>query len=698
MMDANELTRVETLPPTSNYLVVQRGAARLEVVDLIPGTRLTIGRSPGNRIVIPDPKCSRQHCEIYGRESRWFVRDLDSRNGVTVDGRRISGDWELELGQTISLGACDVVYTDTHPDRLGRGSDPGSNDPYAIIERKAGTQYDRPGRSQHGPGAAELFQLAREMTAAADTVALSECVLDGLMVGTKAEVGGILLFRSSAGGIDASDLRLVAVRGPQQETAHGFSRYLSNVVLHDHEALLAHDLEEHSSLMARESITRLAAKSAICAPVRYNNIIQGLIHLYTTSTDQAFDANCLEFTLAVADQFGSVLESCRDREQLAVGLSRVEHQFQELRQQLGVETELVGRSPGLDKVRIAIGKVAPTDSTVLIRGESGVGKELVARALHFNSPRKEGPFVCLNCAALTESLLESELFGHEKGAFTGAAGQRAGKFEQANHGTLFLDEVGEMSPDIQSKFLRVLEGNSFERVGGGKLINVDVRVVTATNRDLETAVRENKFRSDLFFRLQVIEVFVPPLREHPDDIPLIVQHFLERFSRKSRVRVKGFNREAMEVLMRHPWPGNVRELRNVVERAVILSEHEVLTPSDITLSKIDPTVAPAPLATARLDSRSIDDTVVERPTELTSRQFPERPATLVPPPDPPSPWRHLAEKAATLDDVDKLYMQAVLEHCRWNKSNAAKLLGIERTTLDRRLKRYGLERPPRESE
>ncbi|HVJ86452.1 MAG TPA: sigma 54-interacting transcriptional regulator [Caulifigura sp.] len=694
-MEPNELTRVDTLQPSINYLVVQRGPARLEVVDLIPGTRLTIGRSPGNRIIIPDPKCSRQHCEIYGRDNRWFLRDLDSRNGVVVDGQRISADWELELGQTISFGACQVVFTDVHPDLVTSNSVTPS-DPYAIIERKGGTQFDRPRRSsQDGPGASELFQLARAMNSAADTVALADCVLEGVVKGTGADVGGVLLFPSMAGGADSSQLRLVSVRGSENT---GFSKYLSDIVVHDHEALLAHDISENSLLMARDSITSLSAKSAICAPVRHKGAVVGVIHLYTTTEGRALDADCLEFTLAVADQFGSVLEAVREREQLAVGLSRVESQFHELRQQLAVETELVGRSPLLDKVRNAIARVAPTDATVMIRGESGVGKELVARAVHFNSNRRTGPFVCVNCAALTETLLESELFGHEKGAFTGASAQKAGKFEQAHMGTIFLDEVGEMSPDIQSKFLRVLEGNPFERVGGDKSINVDVRVVTATNRNLEVAVRDGKFRQDLFFRLQVIEVLVPPLREHPEDIPAITQHFLERFGRKSRVRVKGLNREAIELLKRHPWPGNVRELRNVVERAVILTDREVLTPADITLSSIEAAIESPPVrGAAGSTAPTRSEAPAERPTEPGPRSAPSSIPVLTPI-DPNRIWLEMAEEGATLDEIDKLYIHAVLEHCKWNKSNAARLLDIERTTLDRRLKRYGLERPSRDEE
>ncbi len=307
-------------------------------------------------------------------------------------------------------------------------------------------------------------------------------------------------------------------------------------------------MSQDSSLDERDSLGKLAAHSAICAPVRRDRRVLGVIHLYSTRSERPLDSGDLEFTLAVADQFAVALENLRDREALVEGLSRAEEENLDLRQQLEVETELIGESPLMNQLRQTIGRIAPTEATVLIRGESGVGKELVARAVHFNSPRRDGAFVCVNCAALTESLLESELFGHEKGSFTGAAGQKIGKFEQAHGGTLFLDEIGEMSPEVQAKFLRVLEGHSFERVGGSKPIEVDVRVVTATNRNLEDAVRKGEFRQDLYFRLQVIEVFVAPLREHPEDIPTIALHFLKRLAGKSRVRARGFSPAALDVL------------------------------------------------------------------------------------------------------------------------------------------------------
>src|SRR5207253_285645 len=231
-----------------------------------------------------------------------------------------------------------------------------------------------------------------------------------------------------------------------------------------------------------------------------------------------------------------------------------------------------------------VARVADTNATVLIRGESGSGKELVARAIHFSSPRKEGPFVCLNCAALSETLLESELFGHEKGAFTGATDKKIGKFEAANGGTIFLDEIGEMSVGTQAKLLRVLEGHPFERVGGHTPIRVDVRVVSATNQPLEQALQEGRFRRDLFYRLQVVEIRVPSLRERRSDVPLLADHFLKRFVLETGRRIRGFTPAALKKMEDYNWPGNVRELRNVIERAVALGRTMSIDANDIWLS------------------------------------------------------------------------------------------------------------------
>jgi Nif-specific regulatory protein len=296
----------------------------------------------------------------------------------------------------------------------------------------------------------------------------------------------------------------------------------------------------------------------------------------------------------------------------------------------------------------SIGRIAPQDVTVLILGESGTGKELVARAIYQHSRRDKAPFLAINCAAIPEPLLESELFGHERGAFTGATERKIGKFEAAHRGTLMLDEIGEMTPGLQAKFLRVLEGHPFERVGGSKPIQVDVRVIAATNRDLEKAVVEGHFRRDLYFRLRVLEIVVPALRKRPDDIPLLADHFLHKFNAETGRKIAGFTPAARDKLHSYLWPGNVRELKNVVERAVVLCRNQEIDEDDLLLTK---------LATA-------GDTAEAEADEFLP---------------------------ASLADIERRYILATLNHTGWNKSRTAGILGIERSTLDRKIHRYNLE-------
>ena len=247
---------------------------------------------------------------------------------------------------------------------------------------------------------------------------------------------------------------------------------------------------------------------------------------------------------------------------MAENLTQVRTENVQLRERLGVQSEIIGHSPAIRQVTEEIARAAASNATVLIRGESGVGKELVARGVHYSSPRRDNVFVCLNCAALSAELLASELFGHERGAFTGATERKIGKFEAAHKGTLMLDEIGEMSPGLQAKFLRVLEGHPFERVGGSKPIKVDVRVIAATNRDLEKATwPKGIFRRDLYFRLRVLEIVVPALRKRPEDIPLLADYFLRKFNAETGRKIAGFTDQAREKLITYLWPGNVRELR-----------------------------------------------------------------------------------------------------------------------------------------
>jgi len=307
-------------------------------------------------------------------------------------------------------------------------------------------------------------------------------------------------------------------------------------------------------------------------------------------------------------------------------------------------SRIVGRSPAMLRLLDTVAQVAPSEATVLISGESGTGKEVIAGALHVNSARREGPFVSLNCAAITESLMESELFGHEKGAFTGAERRREGRFQQADGGTLFLDEVSEMPLSMQAKLLRVLQEREFTRVGGDSLLRVDVRVVAATNTHLPDRIAAGRFREDLYYRLNVVALRLPPLRERREDIPLLAQHFLEMFAAKNRTPVKGFSPQAMDRLIRGEWPGNVRELMNAVERAVVLARADYLTAEDF------PAIGPVP------------------------------PAAALP----------AAEAGLPLSAVERTVILDTLAAAGGNKSEAARRLGITRRTLHKKLKAYGV--------
>jgi len=323
-----------------------------------------------------------------------------------------------------------------------------------------------------------------------------------------------------------------------------------------------------------------------------------------------------------------------------------------LRESLGARFDrrnLIGRSQAMTRLLETVAQVAPSEATVLISGESGTGKEMIAGAIHFNSSRKEGPFVKVNCAAIAETLLESELFGHERGAFTGADRRREGKFRQADRGTIFLDEVSEMSLAMQVKILRVLQEREITRVGGEESIRVDARVIAATNRDLLREIAAGLFREDLYYRLHVVALHVPPLRERREDIPLLAQHFLNLFVEKNHKKIRGFTPQAMDRLLRYPWPGNVRELMNAVERGVVLSRSEYLDEDE--------------LAVVLQDNATGEE---------------------------PSPAQDGVTDLPPLEAVEKATILKTLETVQGNKSEAARRLGITRRTLHKKLKKYGL--------
>jgi DNA-binding NtrC family response regulator len=330
-----------------------------------------------------------------------------------------------------------------------------------------------------------------------------------------------------------------------------------------------------------------------------------------------------------------------------------EEELRELKSRIDQSSEfsgLVGKSPQMQITYKLIEDVAPTDATILIQGESGTGKELVARAIHNNSLRKNKPFIVINCSAYPTTLLESELFGHEKGAFTGAIRQKSGRFEQADGGSVFLDEIGEISPTAQIKLLRILQSQKFERVGGENTLTVNTRILAATNKDLQQAVKSGTFREDLFYRLNVIPIQLSPLRDRQNDIPLLARHFLQKFTEEQNTLVHRFSSEAMRQLLNYDWPGNVRELENSVEHASIIAKSKYVEVSDlpVAVQQAKPELLKIPMGSHR--SRSITEN-------------------------------------------EKKLLREVLVECSWNKKETASKLGISRSTLYEKLKKYQITKP-----
>ncbi len=667
--------------PNLAYLVIRDGTKWSDVFRLVPGRTITLGRAATNQIVIKDERASRQHAEIFATDEGWVLRDLASRNGTRVGEDRIEGDYELQPSDVIRIAQYQLTFVYNLEEGLGRKTDEESTGAWPAARPRGATtatggelnvlQADEPAVITHrrdrtrfldatdeltdtviaGRAATMLCRIAFELAQQPDDHAVAQTALDGLFAGTAIDGGGVWFYHArKQASRGMAELKLAATRSERQPRYHKVTEFLAKTVLADGEAVLARNISEDSALGSRDSQGRIHSTSVICAPIRHGKRILGLIHTYATGDEQELTVDDLEFTLAVAENVALALGNLQRQRDLAENLSQTQREIVQLRERLGVESELVGRSDSLEQVQQQIARAAGSRATVLIRGESGVGKELVARAIHFSGPRRKGPFVCLNCAALTETLLESELFGHERGAFTGATDRKIGKFEAAHRGTLMLDEIGEMSPTIQAKFLRVLEGHPFERVGGTEPITVDVRVIAATNRDLEQAVRENAFRRDLYFRLRVLEVLVPPLRKRRDDIAVLATYFLERFRAETGRRIKGFTPGALARMQQYRWPGNVRELKNVIERAVVLCRGDHIDVDDLAMSD---------LSTGSESALDI--------------QLPG-----------------LTYEPMSLEELERHHIAATLSATSWNKSKTAGILGIERSTLDRKIKKYGL--------
>jgi Nif-specific regulatory protein len=363
------------------------------------------------------------------------------------------------------------------------------------------------------------------------------------------------------------------------------SRTVARQVLEQGIAMLGSDVPGSNELREVESLAASQVRSLLCVPLTVFQRVIGCIYLDSDSLSSRLTEEHLQLVTAIAGISAVALENARR-------LQWLEQENERLTVEISQERSLVGEGARMKEVYQFLKRVAPTDSTVLIEGESGTGKELAARALHRNSPRAGKPFVAINCSAIPESLLESDLFGHERGAFTGAASLKKGRLEVADGGVVFLDEIGELALALQVKLLRVLQEREFERVGGTHPIKVDIRLIAATNCNLEQAMHDGKFRQDLYYRLAVLKITMPMLRDRRDDIPMLVRHFVQKHAKRCKVKPRPISREALACLVNYDWPGNVRELENAIERALVLGASDVILPEDLPESLLERTPPP----------------------------------------------------------------------------------------------------------
>ncbi|QDV43533.1 Nitrogen fixation protein VnfA [Stieleria neptunia] len=681
------------------YLVIQSAGRWSDVFRLSAPGQVILGRSSANDIAIRSEKASRQHARVWSTAEGWMIEDLGSRNGTFLSGRRIQAPTALSDGDKIEIAGFSLQFVHQIQSAEGPVASPrpaGATEDHLTLAMEAASITDRRAKSEYlhrdplttdSPGTlvqteqarATLLQLAFDLAGAETAAQAIDMVLDRLAASIPFRSAGAFVVESASrrrapnrppqdqqttdlqanprSGPDPSMLTLVATRH-SNDAAPGSSSYrrpadtaIASVIGPDGQAILARNVSGDRTLATENSQGEIDAVSMILAPVRdREDKLLGMLHLLTTDKDAVLSAPDLEFVLAVAEILAESLRNLRVRGKLDRSLRRSQRQIKTLQKQIGGKVQIVGQSDAVRDIIEKITMVAPTHATVLVRGESGVGKELVASAIHHASGRASAPLVCMNCAALSPSLLESELFGHEKGAFTGATDRKLGKFEAADGGTLMLDEIGEMDAEIQAKFLRVLEGHPFERVGGQSPIKVDVRVVAATNRDLQSMVAEGKFRQDLFYRLHVVEMVVPPLRKRGSDILLLAEHFLAQFNQQMGRRITTISDAAKRMLLDYRWPGNIRELRNVIERAVVLN-------SGVTIDAEHLLLTPA-MSAGTGDAESI---AASSPVEIS------------------------------LAELERSHIERVLRHTDGNKSRAASILGIERSTLDRKLKKFDRE-------
>ncbi|MGB0031477.1 MAG: sigma 54-interacting transcriptional regulator [Candidatus Sulfotelmatobacter sp.] len=535
-----------------------------EIVRVVKDDPLILGRDPSNQLEVGDPAVSRKHCSVSEVSTDVFeIADLDSHNGTFVNGARVSRH-TIQHGDRIRIGNSEFVFLtgpdqETGPLSSRSGSDVMGSQLKTMSLDRSGLPT---GDSWVGRMARDLtafFKIANMINSTRNVQALLSELLELICEVIPASRAAILLQPPSE-----------ELSPPCMWNRKDFAP--QDMLIRDE--LVQQAIWEHCAVVAAAAAETTSAEHVLCVPLVAVERILGVIYLSSPASSPAFGEDHAYFVSAVSRIAAVTLENLSKLDSLTAENQRLQAEAQ-------ADRSLIGESRPMQRVSEFIGRVARGDSTVLIRGESGTGKELVARAIHANGERLDKPFVAVNCAAIPEALLESELFGHEKGAFTGAVGTKKGKFDIAGEGTLFLDEIGELAPLLQAKLLRVLQQREFERLGGNRLLPFNARVLAATNKNLEEAIKTGEFRQDLYYRLNVVSVAMPPLREHREDIPLLALYFANKYAEKCHRGFKGIAAEARELLMKYSWPGNVRELENAIEHAIVLGLTDEILAEDL---------------------------------------------------------------------------------------------------------------------
>lgn len=597
---------------------VIRGSASERKYELDASQPIRIGRGSGCQILLSDPLSSRTHAIISYEEGCWVASDADSRNGTLVNDKKIVSV-QLSNGDRIQVGSTELLFElpDDEEDTEPNGQTLILESPVSV-EASGINSVSQLVNNQRSQDMLDLYQLSICLMRCTSPDDVAFTGLEMLRIRTKANVVGFLWVDER--GELKPQLTLPSEMGDKLR----LHRKLTERVSQEGRGIW---IKDKLSSMGREA----SYADAICIPLMSESTVMGAIHLYRD--EGTFEQVHFDFAISAGNMLAVALESARAQASLSAEHQRLVQRSADFR-------ELIGQSPEMKRLKDRIARVAKASGCALVRGESGVGKELVSRAIHRLSPRKDRPLLCINCAAIPIDLMESQLFGHKRGAFTGADKDHAGVFQQANTGTLFLDEVGELSLEGQAKLLRILEGHPFMPVGDSKEVTVDVRVIAATNRDLREYVREKRFREDLYYRLSVFELIIPPLRERGRDIEVLTNHFLDHFRAQHGRPGLQLSDKAREKLLEYQWPGNVRQLRNVIDSAVVLAAGNVIQPSDL----------------------SLQDVGVERLDTLRLDQWEQR----------------LIREALTRTDK--------------NVNEACRLLGVSRATLYRKLEQYSIER------